>query len=209
MKQSAEIVVLRLSITLPLLGFLLYRVFTHPENPFSGWFLYFFVCYLLVCFIIVFAFKFKRYVAPAQSSGLEPARFFTKMSPILKPINVWALVLLVLALLSAGSFIVHGVRVGLPPMFIVGAVGAVFNGVLLVYSLLGPLYSDRELRYSLFSLVFHNCFYIVGAFTFAYNRSMISMLAVIAGVTVYFLDTRKRLRRLHRRRGKISLQPKP
>jgi len=131
------------------------------------------------------------------------------MSPILKPINVWALVLLVLALLSAGSFIVHGVRVGLPPMFIVGAVGAVFNGVLLVYSLLGPLYSDRELRYSLFSLVFHNCFYIVGAFTFAYNRSMISMLAVIAGVTVYFLDTRKRLRRLHRRRGKISLQPKP
>jgi 4-amino-4-deoxy-L-arabinose transferase-like glycosyltransferase len=122
------------------------------------------------------------------------------MSLTLKPVNVWALVLLVLALLSAGSFIVHGIRLGLPPMFIVGVAGTIFNVVLLVYSLLGPLYSDRELRYALFSIVFCNCFFIVGAFAIAYNRSMISTLALIAGVTVYLLITRKRLSRLRRHR---------
>ncbi len=119
----------------------------------------------------------------------------------LRPVNVCALVLLVAALLGAGSFVVHGVRVGLPPMFIVGVAGAIFNVLLLVYSLLGPLYSNRELRYALFSFVFHNCFYILAAFALADNRSLISALAVIAGVTVYFLETRKRLRQLRRRRG--------
>jgi len=86
-------------------------------------------------------------------------------------------------------------------MFIVGVAGAIFNVLLLVYSLLGPLYSDGELRYALFSIVFHNCFYIVAAFALADNRFLLSALAVLAGGTVYFLETRKRLRRLCRRRG--------
>ncbi len=128
-------------------------------------------------------------------------RFFTKMSLTLKPVNVWALVLAVFALLSAGAFIVHGVQVGLPPMFIVGVAGAIFNVVLLVYSLLGPVYSDRELRYALFSFVFQNSFFIVGAFALADNRSMTSALAVIAGGITYFLITRKRFIRLRPRRG--------
>ena len=85
-------------------------------------------------------------------------------------------------------------------MFILGVAGTIFNVLLLVYSLLGPLYSDRELRYALFSFVFHNCFYIVAAFALADNRFLLSTLAVLAGGTVYFLETRKRLRRLRRRR---------
>jgi len=128
-----------------------------------------------------------------NSSSLKPGH-------TLRPVNAWALVLLVVALLSAGSFIVHGIRVGLPPMFIAGVAGAIFNVLLLVYSLLGPLYSDRELRYALFSIVFQNCFYIVAAFALADNRFLLSTLAVFAGGTVYFLETRKRLRRLRRRR---------
>lgn len=71
MKPGAEMFILRFSFALPLLGFLLYRVFTHPENLISGWFLYFFVCYGFVCFIIVFAFRFKQIRATAQSPDLE------------------------------------------------------------------------------------------------------------------------------------------
>lgn len=86
-------------------------------------------------------------------------------------------------------------------MFIVGVVGAIFNVLLLVYSLLGPLYSDRELRYALLAFVFENCFFIIGAFALAADRSKAATLAIVAGVTVHFLITRKRFIRLRRRRA--------
>jgi len=122
------------------------------------------------------------------------------MSLTLKPVNVWALVLGAVALLSAGTCIVHGVRVGLHPMLIVGVVGTIFIVLVLVYSLLGPLYSDRELRYALFSLVFENCFFVGGVFALAADRFKTATLAVVAGVTVHFLVTRKRFSRLRRHR---------
>ena len=138
----------------------------------------------------------------SRPKGDPPAMSLTRRTA-----NAWALILLVLAPFSVGSFIIYGVRVGLPPMFIVGVAGAIINGFLLVFALLGPPSSDRELRDAFLSFVFCNCFFIVGAFAMAYNRSMISTLAVIAGVSTYLLVTRRRFRRLCRRRGDGAPSP--
>lgn len=122
-------------------------------------------------------------------------------SPTLRPVNLWALVSLAVALLGSVGFIVYGVRLGLSPMFDLAVVGAIFNLLLLVYVLLGPLSADRELRGAYFSFFLQNCFFIAGAFALADVRFKTAALAVTLGGITYFLETRKRFSRLRRRGG--------
>ncbi len=121
------------------------------------------------------------------------------MSLRIKTVNAWALVLLALALLSAGSFIVYGLQAGVRSMFILGITGALFNVLLWVYSWFGPLYSHQELRRALRYFFLENWFFICGIFLIAEGHYKTAALAIFGGMTLHILVTHKYLRRLRRR----------
>src|SRR5712692_9346746 len=104
-----------------------------------------------------------------------------------KTVNAWALALLALALLSAGSFIVYGLRAGVRSMFILGITCALFNVLLWVYSWFGPLYSHQEIRRGLRAFFLGNCFFILGVFLIAEGHSKTAALAVFVGITIHII----------------------
>ena len=121
------------------------------------------------------------------------------MTTTLKPVNILALVLLAVALVGAVCFVMYGVRTGLSAWFMLGVVGAIFNVLLLGYSLLGPLYSDLDLRYALLSIFLETWFFVGGAFAVSVGRFKIAAISALAGVMLHALVTGRRLRRLSRR----------
>ncbi len=124
-----------------------------------------------------------------------------------KPVYAWGLPLLALALLSAGSFILFGIRVRLSPWLILAAVGAIFNVLLFVYSRSGPLKAHEELRRTLESIFLQDWFYIGGAFALAGGRYKIAGVAVVGGVIMHLFVTRKHVGRLRRLRASAQSDP--
>ena len=122
----------------------------------------------------------------------------------LRPVNLWALILLVVALLGSAGFIVYGVRFRLPSMLILAVVGAIFNVLLLFCVLAPPLFANRELRGAYFFFFLQNWLFIAGALAVAHDSYQTAAVAVIGGGVMYFLITRKRFSRLRRLRDKPS-----
>jgi hypothetical protein len=125
--------------------------------------------------------------------------------PAMKGLNreharTWALVLLAFAILTAGSFVIYGLRSHFSTMFILGVVSAIFNSLLLAYVLVGPLNSSRELRDTLLSFFTENCFFIGGMFALAYDRFAVAGLAATVGLVIHVMKTRKHVSRLRYRR---------
>jgi hypothetical protein len=110
--------------------------------------------------------------------------------------RTWALVSLVFAILTAGSFVIYGFRSHFSPMFILGVVSAIFNLLLPAYALAGPLDSSRELRDTLLSFFTENCFFIGGMFALAYDRIAVAGLAAAVGLIIHAMKTRKYVNRL-------------
>jgi hypothetical protein len=69
MKPKTKVLVLLLSLILPYMGLVMYRVFAHPEHPFPRWFLYAAPCYFLVT-VTLFAVLRKRILLAAPPIGL-------------------------------------------------------------------------------------------------------------------------------------------
>jgi hypothetical protein len=52
MKPKNKMLVLIFSLMAPYMGFVIYRVFTHPQHPLPGWFLYVGPCYFIGSIIL-------------------------------------------------------------------------------------------------------------------------------------------------------------
>lgn len=68
MKPKTKILVLLFGLIFPYMGFVMYRVLTHPENPFPKWFWYAAPCYLIVS-MAVFVVLRKKFLASAPPRG--------------------------------------------------------------------------------------------------------------------------------------------
>jgi hypothetical protein len=69
MKPKVKMLVLMLSLMLPYMGFVLYRAFTHPLQPFPSWFLYVAPCYFFGAIILAVILR-KRMMASALPQDL-------------------------------------------------------------------------------------------------------------------------------------------
>ena len=69
MKPKTKMLVLMFGLILPYMGFVLYRVFTHPEHPFPSWFPYVAFCYFVGA-IALFIVLRRKIIAGAPSLGL-------------------------------------------------------------------------------------------------------------------------------------------
>ena len=139
---------------------------------------------------------FKRKYGEGHRVGQQPMKGLNR-----EHARTWALVLLAFAILTAGSFVIYGLRSHFSTMFILGVVSAIFNLLLPAYVVAGPLNSSRELRDTLLSFFTENCFFIGGIFALAYDRIAVAGLAVVAGLIIHVMKTRKHVSRLRIRRN--------
>ena len=122
----------------------------------------------------------------------------------LKSVNLFAVILLAAALVTAVGFVAYGVRIELSAWYILGIVGSIFNTLLLVYSLIGPLRSVHDLRYALLFLSVEAWFFIAGAFAIGDGWLKTAWICTSVGVLLHVLVTGRRLRRIITRKPVTS-----